>query len=216
MRNINMEFAQILGECSPSEGDAISNFATGAFLENAVKSAYYAHHFEISYWPETDRQRQNVARTLGEAGWTDSSLECALQAATRMHARGGASSSNTHPITDEALLTDVGTQAHVLARIISKLDVGDDINDCWVWVGATTGRRKYGRMKISGRLYLPHRMMAFLAGLVETPVQPDREDCVLHHCDNPRCCSPRHLWVGTLSDNMLDCASKGRLRQQQT
>ena len=34
--------------------------------------------------------------------------------------------------------------------------------------------------------------------------------CVLHRCDTPRCCNPRHLFVGTQTDNMNDRHMKGR------
>ena len=33
---------------------------------------------------------------------------------------------------------------------------------------------------------------------------------VMHTCDNPACCNPHHLVVGTQSDNIKDCVSKGR------
>jgi HNH endonuclease len=35
---------------------------------------------------------------------------------------------------------------------------------------------------------------------------------VLHTCDNPPCCNPKHLFVGTAFDNIQDMQRKGRHR----
>ena len=34
---------------------------------------------------------------------------------------------------------------------------------------------------------------------------------ILHHCDNPPCVNPDHLFLGNRSDNLTDCARKGRV-----
>lgn len=37
---------------------------------------------------------------------------------------------------------------------------------------------------------------------------------VMHSCDNPRCINPKHLSLGTTSDNIKDCVSKGRANRR--
>jgi hypothetical protein len=81
---------------------------------------------------------------------------------------------------------------------------GDD--ECWGWLGFKSGDG-YGKMRTRGKAVRAHRVSYQLH---VGPI-PDGLS-VLHHCDNPGCVNPRHLFVGTHNDNMADCSAKGRIR----
>jgi len=78
-------------------------------------------------------------------------------------------------------------------------------NDCWGWTAYLTPQG-YGGIRDSGRTLLAHRM-------AWTLVYREIPDglCVLHKCDNPPCCNPSHLFLGTQADNLTDRDRKGRV-----
>jgi HNH endonuclease len=91
-------------------------------------------------------------------------------------------------------------------RIVAKIDKrGPD--DCWTWVGAHH-EFGYGMANMSGKAVYVHRLAW---EEVNGPIPPGL--CVLHRCDNPPCCNPAHLFLGTLQDNAADMAQKGRARR---
>ena len=81
---------------------------------------------------------------------------------------------------------------------------------CWEWCGSRSNSGTgYGNFYLNGRLVRTHRL-SWMMHMGEIP----KDKCVLHKCDNKTCINPAHLFLGTHSDNMRDCANKGRLASQ--
>lgn len=90
----------------------------------------------------------------------------------------------------------------VIERLADKFLVGDG---CWEWTGAKT--RGYGVFWV----YEKHRTIHATHALWDLMVGPVPEGMwLLHHCDNPGCVRPDHLFLGRQKENMADCAKKGR------
>lgn len=89
------------------------------------------------------------------------------------------------------------------ARFWSKIHRSTNI-ECWEWTAYRTPDG-YGRIKVSGRMLLAHRV----AWMFEFGPIPEGL-CVCHRCDNPKCCNPHRLFLGTQLDNMRDATRKGR------
>ena len=99
-------------------------------------------------------------------------------------------------------LLDITHTLPASERLKSKLVARP--NGCLEWTGAKANG--YGRFMVNGKYVKTHRLAWELANEREVP--PDMMVC--HHCDNPPCCNPEHLFLGTNADNLGDMAAKGR------
>lgn len=90
-----------------------------------------------------------------------------------------------------------------MKRFWDKVSIPEDVNGCWEWTACkhTDG---YGMFR-NGKMMFSHRM-AYVLTFGRFP----SELCVLHKCDNPPCCNPNHLFLGTVTDNARDMLKKGR------
>lgn len=88
-------------------------------------------------------------------------------------------------------------------RFWSKVDQREQ-GECWLWRGERN-RYGYGISYPGSRRHRAHRVAYVLSrGRI-----PDNL-LVLHRCDNPPCCNPAHLFLGTCADNIRDAIQKGR------
>jgi hypothetical protein len=87
----------------------------------------------------------------------------------------------------------------MLLRFWSKVDVGGP-DDCWPW---TKSKRLggYGQFMLAPQTPRIASRMAYVFNHA-TPI-PDGL-VVRHKCDNPPCCNPQHLELGTHGENMQD------------
>lgn len=90
------------------------------------------------------------------------------------------------------------------AALWSRIDRGVGPDACWVWPGAHN-RRGYGHMTFRGKT-IATQYIAFEEANGPVPAGM----CVMHTCDNPPCCNPAHLKLGTVLDNNADKVAKLR------
>jgi hypothetical protein len=82
---------------------------------------------------------------------------------------------------------------------------------CWEWT-ANRSTAGYGHIKKGGRQGEQLGAHRVSWELHNGPIPPGLFVC--HHCDNPRCVRPDHLFLGTTTDNVRDAICKGRMAWQ--
>lgn len=97
---------------------------------------------------------------------------------------------------------------HLMNRVESfwsNVDVTSDVSSCWEWK-SKKGTNDYAETRHNGISVMSHRMAYELFYKIKIP--DGLFAC--HKCDNPPCCNPRHIFLGTRQDNTDDRELKGR------
>jgi len=98
----------------------------------------------------------------------------------------------------------------VAQRLWSRVDRSGGVDACWPFLGARN-TQGYGHISVGGRpcnggQTLTASVLAWIVTFGEPPLDLD----ILHSCDNPPCCNPKHLFLGNDLSNSLDRFSKSR------
>ncbi len=86
----------------------------------------------------------------------------------------------------------------------SKVDIKASHRKCWPWLGAAKPKG-YGNVRLGKKYYNAPRL-AF--ELIVCKIPDGLVIC--HTCDNPKCCNPYHIVLGTKRTNSIDMLIKGR------
>jgi len=91
----------------------------------------------------------------------------------------------------------------IVNKLLSRIEKNPK-TECWDYT-RYKDKDGYGSLRYKGQMIRTHRLsyLLFIG-------KYDNKLLICHHCDNPSCINPKHLFIGTVRDNTLDMISKNR------
>lgn len=109
----------------------------------------------------------------------------------------------------ELIVADAEVSRRTSSRFWSKVDTSAGPDGCWPWTGCMPSKAgMYGRFGLSGGVIADAHRVSFVLASHKLP----ERDMVCHHCDNPACVNPNHLYDGFVAQNARDMVARGRHR----
>lgn len=144
--------------------------------------------FERNLWTFANSSQAAYAQELYELGEPREVLEATFNTSA--------------PVIYASFRSRVSKKRRRTNQFWRSVAITADPERCWEWQGGV-GPGGYGRVNWAGRVIGTHVLSYTLC--VGKPTK-----WVLHTCDNPQCCNPKHLYEGTPLDNARDRDQRGR------
>lgn len=99
---------------------------------------------------------------------------------------------------------------NTVERFWSKVDKKDS-DDCWNWKAGKSDN-SYGSFYYDGKCIGSHIVSWALSNNRDIhEILNNRKLIICHSCDNPSCCNPDHLYLGTYSNNRRDAGNRNSI-----
>ena len=106
-------------------------------------------------------------------------------------------------MTQENFYNKMNHPDEIIVRFFENINYPGNDDDCWTWKGYCN-KAGYGIFNWNRHIKAHRFVYECYNGSISTDI------FVCHTCDNPPCCNPNHLKLGTDMDNKQDMVQKNR------
>ena len=97
----------------------------------------------------------------------------------------------------------------IVKKFWAKVEVGGE-DECWIWKGRIGKWNGYGQAYDGYRTISAHIMSWKVTNGNVPKIIEGRKVLIRHTCSNKLCVNPRHIGIGTYSDNANDVHREGK------